>query len=109
MVKAAKKAINAVLGNADVNDEELMTAFTGIEDFIYSRPLTYQTANPKDDMPLTPNHFLQGRAGGQFAPSPVDTLAFSARKRWRRVQELVRHFWGRLLREWLPTLGSRRK
>ena len=31
MIKAAKKALRAVLGNADVNDEELMTAFVGVE------------------------------------------------------------------------------
>ena len=40
MIKAAKRAIFAILGNADVNDEELMTAFTGAESLINSRPLT---------------------------------------------------------------------
>ena len=30
-------AIRAVLGNADVNDEELMTAFTGAEDLLQPR------------------------------------------------------------------------
>ena len=34
MIKYAKMAIRAVLGNADVNDEELMTAFTGAEDLL---------------------------------------------------------------------------
>ena len=29
--------------------------------------------------------------------------------RWRRVQELVRHFWHRWIREWLPALNIRRK
>ena len=31
MIKAAKKAIYAILGKADVNDEELMTAIIGAE------------------------------------------------------------------------------
>ena len=31
MIKAAKKAIHAILRNADVNDEELTTAFVGVE------------------------------------------------------------------------------
>ena len=61
MIKAAKRAILAILGNADVNDEELMTAFTEAESLVNSRPLTYQSANPEDDTPLTPNHFLQGQ------------------------------------------------
>ena len=29
--------------------------------------------------------------------------------RWRRVQELVRHFWHRWLREWIPSLSGRKK
>ena len=37
MIKSAKKAIRAVLGNADVNDEELMTVFTGAEDLLQLR------------------------------------------------------------------------
>ena len=42
MIKAAKRAILAILGNADVTDEELMTAFTGAESLINSRPLKNQ-------------------------------------------------------------------
>ena len=64
MVKSAKKAIKAILGQADINDEELMTAIIGAEGLINSRPLTYQSANHKDDVPLTPNHFLHGQIGG---------------------------------------------
>ena len=109
MIKSAKRAIYAVLGNADVNDEELMTAFIGAEDLLNSRPITYQTANPEDDLPLTPNHFLHGRIGGEFAPSTVDTDDYTARIRWRRVQELVRHFWSRWMRELLPSLSRRPK
>ena len=92
MIKAAKRAVNAVLGNADVTDEELVTAFTGAVALLNSRPLTYQSANLEDDVPLTPNHFLIGQIGGQFAPESVDDTSFSLKKkRWRRVQELVRH------------------
>ena len=58
MNKAAKKAIYAILGKSDVNDEELMTAIIGADGLINSRPLTHQSANPSDDVPLTPNHFL---------------------------------------------------
>ena len=109
MIKSAKRAISAILGNADINDEELMTAIIGAEGLINSRPLTYQSANPVDDVPLTPNHFLHGQIGGQFAPTSVDSTQFNLRKRWRRIQELVRHFWQRWLREWLPALAARKK
>jgi hypothetical protein len=109
MVKSAKKAIYAILGTADITDEELLSAFTGAEALINSRPLTYQSANLKDNIPLTPNHFLVGQVGGKFAPESVDETDFNPRKRWRRVQELVRHFWHRWLKEWLPTLNRRKK
>ena len=79
MIKSAKRAIKVILGNADINDEELMTAVIGAERLIKSRPLTCQSANPADDVPLTPNHFLHGQVGGQFAPTSVDTTQFNLR------------------------------
>ena len=75
MINAAKRAIFAILGNADVNGEEMLTAFTGAESLINSRPLTYQSANPEDDIPLIPNHFLQGQIGGKFAPEADEELS----------------------------------
>ena len=74
MIKSAKRASFAILGSADVTDDELVTAFTGAEALINSRPLTYQSANPSDDTPITPNHFLVGQVGGQFAPGSVDSV-----------------------------------
>jgi len=109
MIKAAKKAIVAILGNSNVTDEELMTAFTSAEALINSRPLTYQSANPQDDIPLTPNHLLHGQVGGMFAPETTSEEAYHALKRWRRVQELTRHFWKRWLQEWIPSLSPRNK
>ena len=106
IIKSAKRAIMAILNNADVKDEELVTAFCGAEALINSRPLTYQSANIKDNVPLTPNHFLHGQVGGQFAPEVVDEIAHDPKKRWRRVQELIRHFWHRWLKEWIPSFKS---
>ena len=107
MIKSALKAINALLGKADITEEELMTAIIDADGLISSRPLTYQSAIHEDDVPLTPNHFLHGQIGGQFVPTSVDETQFNPRKRWRRIQELVRHFWYRWLREWLPGLSAR--
>jgi len=70
MIKAAKRAIMAILSKANVTDEELMTAFTGAE---VLRPLTYQSAHP-NDVPLTPNHFLHGQIGGIFAPEAPNII-----------------------------------
>ena len=83
MVKAAEKAIKNILGNADINEEELVTAFVGAEDLINSRPLTYQSSQPAGDAPLTPNHFLYGQLGGTFTPDLVDEIMFNLKKRCR--------------------------
>lgn len=109
LIKSAKRALSGVLEKADITDEELLTAITGAEALLNSRPLTYQSANPQDDTPLTPNHFLIGQVGGVFAPQTLDTSDFNPRKRWRRVQELIRHFWNRWRKEWLPALSRRKK
>ena len=105
MIKAAKQlqAVMAILGNAGVTDEELMTAFTGAEALINSRPLTYQSADPEDDIPLTPNHLIHGQIRGKIAPEAPDDVVYNPKKRWRQVQELIRHFWHCWLREWIPT------
>lgn len=89
MIKSAKKAIYAILSSADVNDEELSTAFVGVEALLNSRPLTYQTSNPKDTVPLTPSHFLHGHVGNKTTLEVVDHLDYNPRQRWRRIQELV--------------------
>jgi len=109
MVKTAKRALYKVLGSADITDEELVTAVTNVEGLINSRPLTYQSSSAGDDAVLTPNHFLIGQMGGHFAPEVTKEGAHNLKTRWRRIQELTRHFWNRWLSEYLPTLGSRQK
>ena len=95
IVKCAKKALYKILGNADITDEELVTAVTNVEALINSRPLTYRSSNPRDNVVLTPNHFLIGQVGRNFAPETADLNPHDIKRRWRRIQELVRHFWGR--------------
>lgn len=109
MIKAAKKAIYAILNSADIIDEELLSAEVGAKGLINSRPLTYQSVNSQDLVPLTPNHLLQGHLGDRFVPETVDSTGFNPRRRWRRVQELVRHFCHRWLKEWLPSLNTEQK
>ena len=109
MIQAAKEAIYAILNSADITDEKLLSAEVGAEGLISSRRLTYQSVNPQDPVRLTPNHLLQGQLGGRFVPDTVDSTGFNPRRSWRRVQELVRHFCHRWLREWLPSLNTAQK
>ena len=90
MIKSAKRAIFAVLGDAEVNDEELETIFIRVESLLNWRPLTAVSDYPNDDCVLTPNHFLIGQIGGDFVPESVNTEPFNPRKCWRRQQGLTR-------------------
>ncbi|XP_047127597.1 uncharacterized protein LOC124808505 [Hydra vulgaris] len=104
MVKAVKRAVTGILKKADIKNEKLCTAFTGAENLLNSRPLTYQSADIKGNIPLTPKHFLIGQVGRQFAPDSVQSKGYHPKKRWHRVQELIRHFWKKWMRERLPSL-----
>ena len=42
-------------------------------------------------------HLIHGQIGGKFAPEVPDEVAYNLKKHWRRVQELIRHFWHRWL------------
>ena len=109
LVKAAKRAIYAVVGDRGVTDKELITVSIGVESLLNSRPLTYQSSDLRDDVPLTPNQFLHGQMGGQFAPESVDTTTFQPRQRWRKVQDIISRVWRRWLKECVPALNSRPK
>ena len=52
MVKSAKWAVYDQLKNADISDEELLSAFAGAEGLINSRPLIYQSADVRDVSPI---------------------------------------------------------
>ena len=109
MIKSAKKALQTILGDAEISDEELHTAICGAESLINSRPITYVSADINDLTPLTPNHFLVGSLGGDFAPEIAEEEAKSPVKRWRRIQQLLTQFWRRWRREFLPSLNARKK
>ena len=109
LVKAAKKALYAILNNGEATDEALITIFSEIEGLLNSRPLTYQSADVRDVVPLTPNHFLMGQMGGQFAPELEVCDGYHPRQRWRKVQHLVTQVWQRWLKEYLPMLTTRQK
>ena len=70
--------------------KQLQSAFIGAKALINSRRLIYQNADPTDNVPLPPNHFLVGRLGGAYAPNVIAETSFNHIKCWRRLQELVK-------------------
>ena len=109
LVRSAKRALSAVLGDRAVDDETLRTVVTEAEALLNGRPLTHASTDPDDHQPLTPNHFLIGRASPQLPPGVFVDGDLCSRRRWKHTQVLINHFWLRWRREYLPTLTTRSK
>ena len=110
MVKTAKRAIKHVLTSAEVNDEELVTAFCSVEGMVNDRPLTTTSDDINDLSPLTPNHFLIGRLNPcVLINADQDRESLHPAKRWKFVQTLLQACWSRWRKEILHSLKSRCK
>ena len=80
MIKSAKRAIMVILSNADVKDEELMTAFCGAEAMVNSRSLMYQSADIKDNVYISyTKPLLTWSNGRTFCPRTTDEIDFELR------------------------------
>ena len=109
IIKSGKRAIRAILKDADMTDLELVTVFSLAEDILNSRPLALQNDDQNDFSPLTPAMFLTGRMSGMIFPPNIDSNEFDTRKRWLYVQRAAANIWKRWQKEILPTLGPRGK
>ena len=106
MIKCAKRAINAILPQGTLSDEELCTAFTMAEGIINSRPISYVSNDINDLEPLTPGHFLRGSAFRALA-SLRDGDSWPVNRRWFKMQKIMDDFWRRFVKEITPNLNKR--
>ena len=110
LVASVKRAVKAVLGKQVVSDEVLLTTITEVEYMLNSRPLTYVSGTCDEPEAITPNHFLLGaRSPSALPPGTFSDDDLLSRKRWRHTQALADHIWRRWIREYVPTLISRKK
>ena len=65
--------------------------------------------DPRDLEPLTPNHFLLGRACPNVPPDIITDAHVTSRKKWKQSQAIIDAFWGRLRKEYIPTLMQIKK
>ena len=108
MIKAAKRALSKVLEHSDINDEEYQTALCLSESLLNSRPITTTSDDIKDDLPLTPNHFLVGRLDLSDMLQEEDKReGLHPARRWKYVQALMQHYWIRWQKEVLHGYKSR--
>jgi hypothetical protein len=109
MVKSAKAALKVVLGCTTVKEEVLRTIMAEVVAILNARPLTHLSVDPEDESPLTPNHFLLGRAHPHIPPDLFDETGVLSHRRWRQAQELIERFWRRWMIEYVPALTERNK
>ena len=64
---------------------------------------------PDNEMPLTPNHFLIIRSFNSLLPGKIDSQIPASFRTWKDLQQMMNHFWKRLVEEYLPTLLKRSK
>ena len=103
-VKAAKYHLKRVLGHQKLTYDELETVVCQVEACLNSRPLGAMASHPLDGMcPLTPGHFLIGRAIKAY---PVRKVDFNPTplQRWVHCQRIGQTFWKRWNQEYLQQL-----
>jgi hypothetical protein len=91
-----------------VSDEVLVTVFVEVTALLNGRPLTNVSTDPTDANPLTPNHFLH-QPHQYVPPDDHSTFEDNARRCWRYAQFIVKQYWKRWMREYVPTLIERKK
>lgn len=108
-VKSMKTHLYRVIGNLTLNYDEFNTILCQIEAILNSRPLTSQSNDPADPLPLTPGHFLIGEPLTSLPEFDCSSENPSRLVRWQIIQQAIQHFWKRWSVEYLQQLQQRSK
>ena len=101
--------LRRVVGQQRLSFEEFTTVAAQVEAYLKSRPLgTYSSHSPDGVVPLTPGHFLVGRALQAYPETKVEA-DIPLCKRWTLCQAIVQHFCRRWSREYLQQLQTTKK
>lgn len=109
LVQVVKRALLLNLGSARLTSEVFATIVAETEAIVNARPLTHVSCDIKDQLPLTPNHFLLGRAFSNLPSATFSEAALATSASWRKARQHLDQIWSRLLKEYIPTLMHRRK
>ncbi|XP_054279172.1 uncharacterized protein LOC128997557 [Macrosteles quadrilineatus] len=107
LIQSVKKCLRVILNTQAPKEETLTTLLCEVEYIINNRPLFPVSDDPNDELPLTPNHFLQGGAD-RVTPAVIITEKHLHRQ-WKIAQDMADKFWKRWLKEYVPLLNKRSK
>lgn len=109
-VKSIKKHIIRTIGDRNLTFEEWATLLAQVEAWVNSRPLVPLSDDPRDNLALTPAHFLIGDS--LIALPEPDNLANTPENRlvrWELIQKMNQVIWDRWHTEYLTSLIDRTK
>jgi hypothetical protein len=109
IVKAMKRALKAILQQADLDEEEFRTATSKAMAMLNTRPIQPPTDHESYE-PLTPNHFILGDQGNSvFSPDlrGDETRNLQARHKYQVLMQM--HLWTRFHEENAPMIAPRTK
>lgn len=109
-VKSTKFHLKRVLGAKHYTYEQFMTLLVQIEAILNSRPLYALYDDPKDELVLTPAHFLIGEP--IIVPPPINlpkSANYSLQKLRFEQRKCLECFWKSWSNEYLTTLQQRKK
>ena len=108
-VKSTKHHLRRIVGQERLTFEELTTIVCQVESFLNSRPLGPVTSHDIDGIcPLTPSHFLIGRAARAY-PQEAVTGTPTTLQRWSICKKATQEFWDRWSQEYLQHLQKATK
>lgn len=108
-VKSAKFHLIRALGETSLYRAEMETVLVSVEAILNSRPIVPVSLHPKDNIPLTPAHFL---IGGPIRELPEPNLLdhkVNNLERFKRIIAVKQTFWDRWSKENRHTLLNRNK
>ena len=108
-VKSTKHHLKRIIGQERLTYEEFNTISCNVESFLNSRPLGPVTSHSLDGLsPLTPAHFLIGRAARSYPTEPVSGKPTTL-QRWDICRKAAQDFWDRWSQEYLQHLQKATK
>ena len=106
--RLVRKIMRSLIGEATVDEFELLTLITEIERILNDRPITQLSSKTDDLSTITPSMILSGSVESD-APFDVFIKADGYRRSWRKTQYLADLFWERWINQYLPLLQPRHK
>ncbi|XP_075247120.1 uncharacterized protein LOC142340429 [Convolutriloba macropyga] len=109
LVQIEKRALLLNLGSAKLTWNVVTTIVAETECLVNAHPLTHVRSDIEDEDPLTPKLFLIGPAFPNISACVFNENPSLKTKSWTQIRQRLEAIWKRLVREYLPTLNTRRK